>query len=753
MTSKKNSTGCGRIWRFLLQGVWRAHQRFSGVFPVVNIKKAPALLLFFTISTAAAAGADKSGERTLGAVRADAVPKLDGILDEAVWQRAAVSQPLMQKEPHEGLEASEETSIQVAYTSQSLYFGITCLDTSPDKTVATELRRDGDLAKDDSIWILIDSFHDHRNAFLFATNALGTQYDALISDEGKETNANWDEAWNVAPHRNEQGWSVEIEIPLKALRLRESTSEIGLEFRRIIRRKNEFAYWNTWDRNFQFEEVSRAGHLTGVEKVELGTRYRVKPYGVGGIARSRHGDWDNRSEVGLEDFKWRVTPTLTADFTYNTDFAEVELDSQRSNLINPRNQLFFPEKREFFLEGASFFAFAAQMNENPGDVFRAFFSRRIGLSSDGGRIPVLGGGKLTGRVGGWSIGALNMQTEESGHNPANNFSVVRVRHDLFSRSSLGAIITNRSGEKSDFNRTAGVDARFVLFQNFTLDAFAIGSTTPGVSRDQDAYHLKAFWETDLFDFGVAQLNLGENFNPEMGFLERARTNKRILDVAYKPRPHIKGVRQVILRMFAEEYRSRIYQTLENKVFHYSIDFILEGGDRVRFAPHTRFERVFKPLQLVPGVFVPPGDYPAHTLVFEYTPDPSRRLAGNVQVSKEFGSFGGTKTTMILTPQWKPHSSLIVDLSYTRNGFRLPHTSFVSHVANLTVNYSLNTRLITSTTYQYNNRARVKAFNFRLNYIYRPGDDFFFVYKDVRNELNPEFTERAFLVKFTRSFDF
>ncbi len=296
-----------------------------------------------------------SGTRELVAVRVQEPPVLDGVLDEAVWGSALRSEAFKQKEPTEGQDASESTSVRVLYTENSLFFGIVCLDSSPTQVVATELRRDGDLRKDDSIWILIDSFHDHRNAFLFATNSLGTQYDALIINEGEETNVGWDEVWTVASHQDDEGWSVELEIPFEILRLSDPDQGAGLEFQRVIRRKNEFVFWNSWDRDFRFEEVSRAGHLVGLEDIQVAHRRRLKGYLLGGADEPGRSGWENRSTAGIDDFKWRLTPTLTADLTLNTDFGEVEVDAQQANFTSPRDQLFFPEKREFFLEGTGFF--------------------------------------------------------------------------------------------------------------------------------------------------------------------------------------------------------------------------------------------------------------------------------------------------------------------------------------------------------------------------------------------------------------
>ena len=691
------------------------------------------------------------GDQVLRAHFSETAPTLDDLLNDEVWEAASQTEPFTQKEPAAGEEASESTVVKVAYTRHSLFLGILCADSSPQNIVATELRRDGDLTKDDSIWILLDSFHDHRNAFLSATNSLGTLYDALIVDEGSEMNSAWDEVWHVAAHRNEQGWSVEVEIPFSTLRIKASEGEIGLEFQRVIRRKNEFVYWNSWDRDFQFEEVSRAGHLIGLENVELGNRWRLKPYVLGGMGKSGTEGWENRSEVGIDDFKIRVSSTLTADLTYNTDFAEVELDAQRVNFGNPRSQLFFPEKREFFFEGASFFDFAARINENPGDTFRAFFSRRIGLTSDGQRIPLVGGAKLTGKMSALSIGALNVQAEEEGDIGSNNFTVVRLRYDLFSRSNIGAIVTNRSGD-GGFNRTAGIDTRVVLFDNFIFDGFFMGSDSSNVSGDENAYHAKGFWRTDLWDIGAGHLTLEEDFQAEIGFAQREHIRKTIGDIAYKPRPNISWLRQIYLRAFFE-YFTTPDNVVEKKVTHYSFELHLENGDKLRFSPHDRFDRLFRPLSLAPGVIIPPGDYRGQSYLIDFTFNPSRRLAGRILFSPQRGFFGGSKITFRLNPQWKPVSSLILDLNYDLNKIDVPQGSFTSHVVNAGVNYSLSTHLITSTTFQYNNAAQVKAFNFRFNYIYRAGDDLFIVYRDIRNRLDPALSDRAILVKFTHSFEF
>lgn len=688
---------------------------------------------------------------TLAALYSDVPPTIDGLLDEDLWLTAPRTEPFTQKEPIEGGPPSESTQVRIVYTENSLFLGIVCSDSSPENIIATELRRDGDLTKDDSIWILIDSFHDHRNAFLFATNPFGTQYDALIIDEGDEVNEEWDEVWRVASHQDEQGWTVEIEIPIKAIRLRAQGGDVGLEFQRIIRRNNEFVFWNSWNRNFKFEAISQAGHLTGLKGLRLGSRWRLKPYVLGGIGKKGIGGWNNSSAIGIDDLKWRPTSTLTADFTYNTDFAEVELDAQRSNFTSPRSQLFFPEKREFFYEGANFFDFSARMNEFSGETFRAFFSRRIGLTPDGRRIAVLGGAKLTGKEGPLSVGLLNVQTSADHDTGSNNFSVLRVKYDLFSRSSMGGILTNRSGN-GNFNRTVGLDTRMVLFENLIFDGFVMRSTTPGLKENQDAYHAKGYWRKDQFDIGLGHLTLEKNFNAEMGFAQRANTRKSFWDIAYKPRPNISWIRQVSIRAFSE-YFTTPGNVVEKKITHYNLDFIFESGDILRIAPHDRFDRLFGPVLLAPGVIVPPGDYRGQSYLIQYRLDPSRPIGGQIRFSPQRGFFGGSKRTFMVEPQWKPTPSLILDLAYDLNRIEVPQGKFTSHIVNTTLHYSLSTKLITTVNFGYNNTAQIKSLNIRLNYIYRPGDDIFFVFREVKNQLDPTLNNRAILLKFTRSFDF
>ena len=427
--------------------------------------------------------APAQGEAAYAAVRTEGPVAIDGVLNEEAWLSAAPSRNFVQKEPREGEPSTERTEFRVVYTADTLYIGVVCYDSDPDGILARERRRDDPFANDDTVSIVLDTFHDHRNAYLFRTNPLGTEYDALVTDEGKSVNVNWDERWDVAAQVTVTGWTVEFGIPFKSLRLSEESKHTwGIDLERVIRRKSEWSYWSGYRRGFDFEAVSQAGHLEGLENVETGLRLRIKPYWLGGFAhssnRSGASSLRNASDAGIEVMKWRITPSLTADMTMRTDFAQTDVDDLQVNL--GRFPLFFPEKREFFQEGAGIFDFGTATSGVTNNL-RLFHSRTIGLSPSRRPVPIQGGGRVTGRVAGLTVGLLNVQTEAFAPDniPASNYSVARFKRDVLSRSTVGAFLMNREKAGSgDFNRVYGMDGRFVFWQHFTADGFLAKSDVP-----------------------------------------------------------------------------------------------------------------------------------------------------------------------------------------------------------------------------------------------------------------------------------
>ncbi len=709
--------------------------------------------------------ASRDGAPTVRAVRTPKPPVLDGLVTEEVWQLAEPATGFRQKDPQEGEPASELTAIRILHDTQHLYVGIVASDSNPDGIRATELRRDDSLRNDDIVEIILDTFHDHRNGYLFRINPLGTQYDATVTNEGQTTNANWDEKWDSVARVTEAGWSAEIAIPFKILRFAAEGQEAawGINFHRAIKRKNEDVFWTAYQRDFDFEEVSQAGHLEGLSDI-LGFRLRFKPFVRSGASRAiqRGGEYTTRhlTEVGIEDAKYMITPQLALDLTVNPDFAQADVDEAQVNLT--RFSLFFPEKREFFQEGSGIFQFGT------GEAFGRpqvllFHSRRIGLSENREEIPILAGLKLTGKQGPLEVGLLNMQTRRSelasGQSaPGQNFTVLRAKGNILARSYVGAMFTrNTAGLTGASNWTGGLDAGFTFFQNLDLRGFLARSDTPDRLDGEWAGQAKLEWDSDRFEFLAEHLSIQENFRPEMGFVARAEPNwkgakRNVLEGAYKPRPGIDWIRQFefssSLEYIADQEDNLDTRTAE---LGWSTDFA--SGDALDFEFSRNLERLVRPLRIRRGATVPRGDYRFDQFRWMYRAFRGRPLSGNM--SLELGEFyNGNRTGFDISPQLKLSANLSLDPSYEWNKISLPHTpSFTTQELNTSVNYSFSQRWLTRTTFLVNSQDSQYAINFRLNYIYRPGDDLFVVYNETKTYgQEGRLQNRALIVKFTYSLD-
>jgi len=496
---------------------------------------------------------------TLSAMLAASAIELDGILDEVAWQQADRGTGFVQREPFQGEAATEQTLVQVVYTEDTLYIGIRALDSDPSRIIAKEMQRDGGgggggyggsiLESDDSIVILLDTFHDQRNAFYFETNPFGARVDGLITDEGRDKNFEWDGVWNAAARRTDEGWSAEIAIPLNTLRFDPDNDTWGLNVRRMIRRKSEEVNWSPIMRDADMYRVSQFGQLTGLAVGRPGRNLRVKPFVTAAAeegVKTEVGDVDSDAQVGL-DMRWGVTDSLTFDLTINTDFAQVEADEQRVNLT--RFSLFFPEKREFFLENAGIFEFGGGGGGGGGGMraplIKVYHSRRIGIAS-GEQIPLLAGGKLTGRIGDWSVGFLNVQTDEAvlpedddGEIeivPTTNWTVARVKRNIGERSNLGVIFTNRQANGTDYNRVVGVDADINPNQNFNISGYYTSSYGPESLSDNWAAAGRVSYRGPIWRWNAGYTEIRENYDPEVGFLLRDGVRQFSPQVTFEPRP-------------------------------------------------------------------------------------------------------------------------------------------------------------------------------------------------------------------------
>jgi hypothetical protein len=695
--------------------------------------------------------------------------ELDGVLDEAAWQQAERGTAFTQREPFQGQPATEQTFVQVIYSEDTLYIGIRALDSDPSAVIAKEMQRDGGggrggfrggrLGSDDAISVLLDTFNDQRNAFYFETNALAARVDAMITDEGRDRNFEWDGVWNVAAARTEEGWSVEFEIPFNTLRFNPANDTWGLNVRRMIRRKSEEVNWTPIMRDADMFRVSQFGQLNNMAAGNPSRNLRFKPFiaaaGDEGVSTDI-GDIDSDAQVGL-DVRWGVTDSMTFDLTINTDFAQVEADEQRVNLT--RFSLFFPEKREFFLESAGIFQFASGGGGGGGGMrgpsVRIFHSRQIGIAG-GEEVPIIAGGKLTGRAGDWNVGLLNVQTaeheflDEDGEvediEPTTNWTVARVTKNIGDRSNLGVIFTNRQSSADDWNRVVGFDTTLNPNQNMSINGYFTASDNPGDDTDNWAGGGAFNWRGPIWRFSAGYDEIRENFDPQVGFLTRRGVRKLNPQITFEPRPgKISWVRNLTF-----EARNNLFAltdgTLETWDGSYRFfGFRTMSEDWFSFSFNPTYERLFEPFEVQDGIIIPVGEYTFHDWsIFANSSD-----ARPVNVSWRFsrgGFFDGDRLNSNVTVNYRPSPYFRSETEWGYNDVDLPGGSFTTHVVRQRFNVSLSPNLSVNSFIQYLDTEGLLSMNTRFNWIYKPGADIFVVYN--QNWLDGGTQDRALIFKFT-----
>lgn len=501
---------------------------------------------------------DESGNATIRAVRLTEPIDIDGELDETFYGTMRSFTDFIQSVPDEGAAPTERTEVWITFDDANIYVSARVWDSAPESEwVANEMRRDtNQLRENDTFTVIFDTFYDRRNGVVFYTNPLGALAEFQLTNEGN-LNHDWNPIWDVRTGRFDGGWSVEMEIPFKSLRYRPGREQVwGLQLRRAIRRKNEWNYLTPLPSSVVGTgasgslRVSMAGTLVGLEAPPPSRNLEVKPYSIAGLQSERlngggiSNDWN--FDAGL-DVKYGITENLTADFTFNTDFARVEVDEQQVNLT--RFSLFFPEKREFFLEGRGIFNFAPGVSGSGGGggTPTLFYSRQIGLES-GEPVPILGGGRVTGKVGPFDVGALSIQTDDHGPGiESTNFSVMRLRRDIFSRSSIGILFENRSRSTvtEGSNQAYGVDASLAFFENVSFVTYYAKTRTEGLTGNDESYRASFSYRGDEWGAQLQHFLVGDDFNPEIGFVPRKGFRQTSVSGRYSPRPEsIDWIRQL-----------------------------------------------------------------------------------------------------------------------------------------------------------------------------------------------------------------
>ena len=698
------------------------------------------------------------------ALRTDEAPTVDGVLDDAVWQRATPLTGFIQSRPDTGAPATEETVAYFVYDDRALYIGALCHDSEPDRLFVPSLKQDFNSGSSDMFGVAIDTYLDRRNGFMFLVNPGGALKDVQLFDDSRSEDQAWEGPVRVETTTHDEGWTVEIEIPFSTLRFDPSEDDQvwGLQVIRRIRRKAEDTFWAPLDRRDQVHKMSKAGTLTGFRGVGPGLNLRVKPYALAEnqtgalIDEERDG---TRGDVGF-DVKFGITPALTLDLTYNTDFAQVEIDQEQVNLT--RFPLFFPEKRDFFVENSGTFAFGDQSERSYRTGvslrdFTLFHSRRIGLTGAGEPIPILGGARLTGRTGGFEVGVLNLQTDESRGLPAENFSVLRARRSVFGTSDVGAIFINRqaTGSRSDaypdFNRSFGFDANLRPLPSLLLAPFLAVTSSPDARGNSVAGRMWAGWRDELWDVSALWRHVGDDFNPTVGFVRRRDIRQTYATVGVHPRPPLPGVQEV--NPYVElNHVADLESVLVTRIRTAGFDVSFLDGGRLSMHYADRYELLREPFRVATDGMIPAGEYDFGSGEVQYRSSPGRALSGFFGVGGG-GFFHGNRTSVSGGLLWRPNHHLSVDLTATHNNISLPEGAFTADVFGGRVDYGFSTKLFASAFVQYNAAEEQFVTNVRFNYLYSPLSDIFLVYTERRDLDAGRTVERVLAAKVSKSIGF
>ncbi len=687
-------------------------------------------------------------------------PLLDGdIINDPVWQSIEPITELIQVQPDNGQPASERTEIRIAYTANTFHLAVICYDTEPDKLVVSDPRRDAPLDGNDSFLFILDTYNDGQNGFVFGTNSIGVEYDGQVDNEGQGNfnnnrqqggviggfNINWDASWEVATEVGDYGWSAEFAIPLRTLRFNSGEQSWGINFQRNIRKTNEIAYWAPLPFQFDLKRLSLAGDIEGLNLRNPGN-LKFIPYALGRTFNNYQDDTDTKieGEVGA-DIKYSITPSLTLDLTYNTDFAQVEVDNEQVNL--DRFNLFFPEKRPFFLENAGQFSVGS-----PGEV-DLFFSRRIGIGDDGQVVPIIGGARLSGKVKNTYIGLLNMFTEDVTTGEVaieqKNFTVARVNHQFAQRSFIGAAFLNKEGlgglsegviptDTNAYNRTFAIDGRWGIGKKAQLSGFAAKTLTPELSGDDYSFKMQSNYSWNGWQLNAAYTEAAPNFNPEMGFLFRSAFRKPEFLIFYQfrakegnkfnfleYRPHIsyRGFWTHTGGLFVNSDGTNFQET---GFLHVDNHWVWRNGFEIHTGINFTKEGVIEDFNISQGVIVDAGTYDHQEAQIVITTNPSKNFYVDTRHILG-GSFGGERMIHSGTIGVRVGDKFNSEYSVQYNDYDLPNGNFEATVLGARISYSFTPRIFLQSLLQLNTVDELTSANIRFGWLQRANTGLFVVF--------------------------
>ncbi len=731
--------------------------------------RANLLITVVALSLATAALAQDSDRPQVApshsATRLDTAPVVDGnIADDPAWTVAVPTSGFWQVQPHDGQPATQRTEVYVGFTDDALYVGVMAFDDDPAGIIVTDSRRDSSLNDTDAFLFVIDGLLDRQNGYVFGTNAAGIEYDGQVTKEGSGDNfgsgggafnLNWDGTWTVSSRITDEGWIAEFRIPFHTLRYGSGdVQDWGINFQRNIRRNNEIAYWSQLERNRNLYRVSEAGTLQGVAPPPQ-RNLQITPYVLGQWQRGGTTEGtESDNDFGF-DVKYSITPSLTLDLTYNTDFAQVEADEQQLNL--DRFNLFFPEKRPFFLENAGQFAVGN------GEEVEMFFSRRIGIADDGTPIPVDGGARLSGKIGETTnVGLLYMSTAAvAGLAPGNDFTVARISQELPNRSSIGAIYVDRVGDGSylvppeeDTNKTYAVDGRLGIGDNILLQGWAARTETPTRTGRDDAFSFKADYSSPKWSANASYTEVGEDFNPEVGFLSRTNYEKLSAFLMRRIRPDdlwsLLEIRPHV--SYSGYWKPDGYQ--ETGILHMDVHWEFQTGTEFHTGYNVTRAGVINAFEIVPGTVVPPGTYDHSEVALVYFTNQSKPFSLNLRTVVG-GQFGGDRVSVRPTIRYRIGETFRSELSISYNDYDLPYENgqFTANLARLRLSYSFTPKIQLQALVQYNDTSEMLGTNIRFSWLRQANSGFFLVYNEVdERAVGGPPTGREFILKYSQIFD-
>lgn len=668
--------------------------------------------------------------------------KTDGVLDDQGWENAGAISNFLTTVPIQGGEPTGKTTVKVLANSKFIAFAFVCSDDNPAGIVNFSKLRDNDLSNEDYVKIILDPFQDGQSGYIFSINPNGARYDALIANRGESENKDWDGIWEAAATIDEKGWVAEIKIPIQSINFKPGLSSWGFNVERNIQRNQEIMRWANVRRDQWFTQTSRAGLLTGLPDFDYGVGLNVRP----SVIFKLNDEPGEKTEYDVDPaltLSQRIGANITATATFNTDFAETEVDTRQTNLT--RFPLFFPEKRAFFLEGSDIFEFGFGLRR---DIV-PFFSRRIGLLN-GNQIPILAGGKVNGRINRASFGGVVMRTDNKTLTrndattfevPASTMGVIRVKQNVLKESSFGFFGSMGDPEGRSGAFTSGADftyqtTRFNGNKNFLVGTWYLYNDRNDLSGDKSAYGLKVDYPNDIWDVAFTYTHIGDGFNPSLGFVPRNSINKLVLGGTWGPRPKWKLVRQIRNQLFITYITDLDWKWQTFRVFTAPLNWRFESGERFEFNIVPQGERLLEPFNISEGVAIPSGKYRFVRYRLEGDVAAKRQLNG--RLTWWFGPFfNGSLDEIQAAINWNPSTVVTFEFSGTRNIADLPSGSFDQTLVGLRVRLNVTPDLQLNSFIQYDTDSDNFGLNSRIHWIFHPQGDFFIVYNNTATYLRPE----------------